>query len=122
MHYHPFCVTNLLNFLQFVHQDLQVSKAAVRKILDSALQKCVTASQRIFMARDCCAHPGIFLVNAVWWSHLTEDLLYNVLCLIVIMMVLNILWFHMNRWRKPSIIWQHCMVTNDRNHIGLLIY
>ena len=50
-HYHPFCLTNLL---QFLHQDLQVSKASVRKILDSASQKCITASQRIFMARDCC--------------------------------------------------------------------
>ena len=52
-HYHPFCVSNLLNLLRFVHEDLKVSKAAVRELLDSASQKCITASQRIFMARDC---------------------------------------------------------------------
>ena len=27
-HYHPFCVTNLLNLLQFLHQNLQVSKTS----------------------------------------------------------------------------------------------
>ena len=52
-HYHPSCVKNLWNLLHFVHQDILVSKAALRKILDSALQKCIIASQRIFMARDC---------------------------------------------------------------------
>jgi len=61
-HYHSFCVKNLLNLLQYVHQDLQVSKAAAWKILDSSSRKCITASQRIFMARDCCewfpASPG----------------------------------------------------------------
>ena len=53
-HYHPSSVKNLWNLLHFVHQDILVSKAALRKVLDSALQKCITASQRIFMARDCC--------------------------------------------------------------------
>jgi len=50
-HYHPFCVTNLLNLLQFCFASV---KAAVRKILDFASQKCIMASQRIFMARYCC--------------------------------------------------------------------
>ena len=57
-----FGLTNLLNLLKFVHQDLEVSKTAVKGLLDSASQKCITASQRIFMARDCCdwfiASPG----------------------------------------------------------------
>ena len=30
-----------------------MSKAALREVLDSSSQKCITASQRIFMARDC---------------------------------------------------------------------
>jgi len=32
-----FGLTNLLNLLQFLHQDLKVSKTSVRRILDSKL-------------------------------------------------------------------------------------
>ena len=51
-HYHPSCVkTYGTCYILFTR--ILVSKAALRKILDSALQKCIIASQRIFMARDC---------------------------------------------------------------------
>ena len=51
-HYHLSSIQNLRNLLHFVHQDVLVSKTAVRKLLDLVAQKCITGSQRIFLARD----------------------------------------------------------------------
>ena len=53
-HYYPFCIKNLWNLLHFIHQDISVSRETIRQLLDDASRKCIAASQRIFMARDCC--------------------------------------------------------------------
>ena len=46
-------VKNLLNLWHFIHPDLPLPKATVQQMLDTAAKKCISASQRIFMAWKC---------------------------------------------------------------------
>ena len=52
-HYQVSCVKNLCNLLKFVQTDLIVSKSAIRNWLDAAAFASISASQRIFLARNC---------------------------------------------------------------------
>ena len=44
---------NRLAWLHFIDKDINVTKSLVRRMLDDASNVCMTASQRIFMAKDC---------------------------------------------------------------------
>ena len=48
-HYQQFSAKNTCNALQFICQDLPITKTLVRQILDSASKVCISASQRILM-------------------------------------------------------------------------
>ena len=52
-HFQQFSVTNTYNVLHFIDKDINITRSLVRRMLDDALKVCMTASQRIFMARDC---------------------------------------------------------------------
>ena len=39
--------------LHFIDKDINITRSLVRRMLDDASKVCMTASQRIFMARDC---------------------------------------------------------------------
>jgi len=50
-HYHQFSATNIYNVLLFIDKSIPITKSLVRQMLDDASRVCITASQRIFMAR-----------------------------------------------------------------------
>ena len=52
-HFQQFSVTNTYNVLHFIDKDINITRSLVRRMLDDASKVCMTASQRIFMARDC---------------------------------------------------------------------
>ena len=52
-HFQQFSVTNTYNVLHFIDKDINITRSLVRWMLDDASKVCMTASQRIFMARDC---------------------------------------------------------------------
>ena len=52
-HYCQFSVTNIYNVLRFIDKNFPITKSSVRQMLDDASRVCITASQRIFMVRDC---------------------------------------------------------------------
>lgn len=52
-HYQRFSVKNILNLLDFIQPDLLLARVAVQKMLDMAAKRCISASQRIFMAKKC---------------------------------------------------------------------
>ena len=52
-HYKHFSVKNILNLLCFIHSDLSFPRSTVQQMLDTAAKKCISVSQKIFMARKC---------------------------------------------------------------------
>ena len=52
-HYQVSSIKNLLNLLKFVHPDIDSPKSAVKNWLDDAAFASISASQRIFLARNC---------------------------------------------------------------------
>ena len=49
---------SLWNLLHFVYQDMQVSKVALRKVLDSALQKCIQGVRNVAKIRKNCVRDS----------------------------------------------------------------
>ena len=52
-HYQVSSIKNLLNLLKSVHPDIDSPKSAVKNWLDDAAFASISASQRIFLARNC---------------------------------------------------------------------
>ena len=52
-HFEMSLVRNFLNLLNFVHDDLMIPRGVIRDWLDAAAFASISASQRIFLARNC---------------------------------------------------------------------
>ena len=52
-HYQPSIVKDMLKLLAFVNPDFETSRSAIKAWLDSAAAASISASQRIFLSRNC---------------------------------------------------------------------
>ena len=52
-HYQPSTVKDMLKLLAFVNPDFETSRSAIKAWLDSAAAASISASQRIFLSRNC---------------------------------------------------------------------
>ena len=52
-HYQVSSIQNLVNLFRFILPELNTSKSGIRSWLDEAASASISASQRIFMARQC---------------------------------------------------------------------
>ena len=52
-HYQVSSIQNLVNLFRFILPELNTSKSGIRSWLDEAASASISASQRIFMVRQC---------------------------------------------------------------------